>query len=134
MATYNRGERLRELREARGMSLAAVGAEVGVTKAAVSKWERNKSPEISLEVFFKLADLYEIDPRDLAIGKKSASSALPMRRLALIQAYGRLPDEMRAHIRALIEALDVALTPRYQEWSRKEAARVRRRDDVVHDV
>jgi hypothetical protein len=41
---------------------------------------------------------------------------------------------MRAHIRALIEALDVALTPRYQEWSRKEAARVRRRDDVVHDV
>src|SRR5690348_12094447 len=36
-----RGELLRELRKASGMTLQEIASEVGVRKAAVSKWERD---------------------------------------------------------------------------------------------
>ena len=134
-----RGERIKALREKRGDSQTQVGAAVAkllrrkaIGKGTVSKWE-NDSSDIELEVFFALADYLEVDPRELATGKKSVrynSMDLPPSRFALISAYGRLPEDLRAPIRAMIESLDTTLNPRYQEWAKKEAARVVKRDSV----
>jgi transcriptional regulator with XRE-family HTH domain len=142
METKTRGKRLKDLREARGLSHAEVGKELGrllkrkpIGKGTVWKWEKTAAPDIELDVFFALAELYEVDPRELATGKKATrynqTDLLPSR-FALISAYGRLPSEIRAPIRAMIETLDTMLNPRYQEWAKKEGSRVSRRD-AVHE-
>lgn len=128
-----RSARLRRLRMAKKMSLQAVGDVVGVEKATVSKWENHKAgtPEIDLAVFFKLADLYNIDARELATGKPSARPALPPQRHALITAYGALRPEVRAPIRQLIETLATASNPSYAAWSAAEQKRAKARDEIT---
>lgn len=79
MATYKRGARLKDLREAKGWSHAQVGIELAkklrrprpIGKGTVWKWEQSDSPDIELDVFFALADLYGVDARELAIGKRA---------------------------------------------------------------
>lgn len=141
METYDRGKRLKDLREERGLTHAEVGAALTkllhrrkkIGKGTVWKWEKSKSPNMELDVFFALADLYDIDPRDLAIGKTDQEDPLPPRRKALINAYGRLPDEHRGAMRLIIETLDVALSHNYQDWSQREADKARRRD-AIHEA
>lgn len=135
--TYKRGKRLKELRGARSHQEVATALSKAlrrtIGKGTVWKWEKVDSPNIELDVFFALADFYEIDPRELAIGKKSKNAALPLRRQNLILAYGRLPADARTHIRGLIEALDAALSPTYRKWSEDMAEKARRRD-AVHET
>lgn len=74
MATKEtRSARIRRLREAKDLSLLDVGKELGVEKATVSKWENHKNgaPDIELDVFFALADLLGIEPRELATGVRT---------------------------------------------------------------
>lgn len=59
-----RGQKLRELREAAGLSQAQVGAEFGVSKQAVSEWENGKGrPDV--HKLRKLDDLYAAGGRVL---------------------------------------------------------------------
>ncbi len=130
--TYNRGERLKELRTAKKFTLEQVAGKVGTTKANVSKWENKPNADMNLVVFFKLADLYDVDPRELATGRRNKAPQLTPQRQSLISAYSGLPEELRAPIRALIQTLATASNPSYQAWSHREAVRVRKRD-VVHE-
>lgn len=126
-----RGERLKRLRLDRKLSQEKLAEAIGVTKANVSKWESRASPNIDLDVFFALAKFFEIDPQELATGHASKGGPppdLPPKRLALIRAYGELPDELRMPIRSLIETLQTARNERYADYSRGEAERVKKRD------
>lgn len=112
-----------------------LAAAIGVTKGAVSKWETSGNTNIDLEAFFKLAEHYRVDPRELALGKAASPSqqaTIAGRRNGVDAALDRLPEEIRDPVRALIDALSTAMNPRYLEWSHREARRARERD-AVHE-
>lgn len=124
-----RAQRIKALRVAKGLTLEALGDKVGAGKAAVSKWEKDAHINIELDTFFKLADVLEIDPRELLTGEAAAHKPdLPPHRLALIQAYGRLPSDVRMPIRAMIQTLDLAATERYASWSKDRQVEADSRD------
>lgn len=98
------GDHIRRLRGKR--SQTEIAHAVGVTKAAVSKWESGGTHDIQLETFFKLADELGVDPRELATGEKTPrESDIAPRHLDLLRLYIGLAPDARAAIRALIEAL-----------------------------
>lgn len=54
------GERLRKIREKKGITLKAVAAQIGVSESLLSQIERNKvSP--SIDTLFSIADILDID-------------------------------------------------------------------------
>lgn len=112
----------------KGFTLEALGKIVGTGKAAVSKWENDPDINIELATFFKLADALDIDPRELATGAPQKTRELAPHRLSLINAYGRLPPDVRIPIRGLIETLDAAGAARYAEWSKDRQVEAEIRD------
>jgi transcriptional regulator with XRE-family HTH domain len=58
------GEKLKELRELRGLLQRQVAAELDVDTAYISKMESNDKP-VSKTYLSKLAKLYEVDEQDL---------------------------------------------------------------------
>lgn len=133
------GDRIREAREALGLSQGRLAELVGkrgsgepLTKSTVSKWERGDTKNLRLANLFALADVLNVSPRWLAIadgprdppGGVSVKAggrtvSLAPRRLALIEAYGALPAEVRAPIRMMIETLYSARDPAYwlKHWT-----------------
>jgi transcriptional regulator with XRE-family HTH domain len=104
-----RRERLIRLRGGRsheeiGAALSqSLGRKIG--KGTVWKWEQSDDPNIDLEVFFALADFYEVDARELATGEPPRDGDVPPNMLALIADYSVIDEETRGPIRALIRAL-----------------------------
>ena len=62
-------ERIRQLREARGMTQVELAAELCVTKQAVSNWENNNI-QPSVETVVALADFFGVSVDDL-LGRSS---------------------------------------------------------------
>ena len=57
-------EKLIELRRSKGLSQEALAERLGVSRQAVSKWERNEAqPELSKII--ALCDLFEVSPNEL---------------------------------------------------------------------
>lgn len=69
MNDYNFGNFVCELREAKGLTQADIASELGVTPAAVSKWE-NGSSKPRVEVLFRLAEILGVKPEELMAGKR----------------------------------------------------------------
>lgn len=63
------GERIKRLRESRGLSQTELGKRLGVTHAAVSHWERGKIGSIRLQTFLALCELFYTDPHYLIYGE-----------------------------------------------------------------
>jgi transcriptional regulator with XRE-family HTH domain len=61
-------DRIRSLREARGMTQTALAQVVGVTRAAVSQWESGLVANIKLQTFLKLCEALHTDPQYLIFG------------------------------------------------------------------
>ena len=68
MNDYNFGNFVCELREQKGLTQADVARELGVTPAAVSKWE-NGSSKPRVEVLFRLSEILSVKPEELMAGK-----------------------------------------------------------------
>lgn len=68
MNDYNFGNFVCELREQKGLTQADVARELGVTPAAVSKWENGISKP-RVEVLFRLAEILGVKPEELMAGK-----------------------------------------------------------------
>jgi len=66
---YNFGNFVCELREQKGLTQADIARELGVTPAAVSKWE-NGSSKPRVEVLFRLAKILGVKPEELMAGKR----------------------------------------------------------------
>lgn len=67
MNDYNFGNFVCLLREKKGLTQADIAQQLGVTPAAVSKWE-NGSSKPRVEILFKLADILEVKPEELIAG------------------------------------------------------------------
>ncbi len=113
-----------------------------ISSAAIAKWfTAPKPPEYIRPAFlFPVAERLRVDPKWLATGKGKwddglkGNSGLPYHRLALIQAYGTLPSEVRAPIRNLIEALSAAQSDRYAQWSKGQELFNKNRDAVHENI
>ena len=75
MNDYNFGNFVCMLREKKGLTQADVAGMLGVTAAAVSKWE-NGSSKPRVEVLFKLAEILEVRPEELMAGHYIEGSKL----------------------------------------------------------
>ena len=68
MNDYNFGNFVCHLREKQGLTQADVAKQLGVTPAAVSKWE-NGSSKPRVEVLFQLAEILGVRPEELMAGR-----------------------------------------------------------------
>lgn len=59
------GERIKELRVAKGMTLERVGDAVGVGKSTVRKWETGSIQNVGSDKIAKLAEVLDVSPMDL---------------------------------------------------------------------
>lgn len=62
------GSRIRQLREAKGLTQPALGKMVGVTKGAVSQWENGSIANIKLKTVLKLCEILGTDLQYLVHG------------------------------------------------------------------
>lgn len=69
------GERIKALRQARGMTQAQLAQAVGVTKSAVSQWEIGLTENVRLRTFMALVDVLKTDVAFLVYGPNRASGA-----------------------------------------------------------
>lgn len=67
MNDYNFGNFVCMLREKKGLTQAEIAQQLGVTPAAVSKWE-NGSSKPRVEILFQLANILEVKPEELMAG------------------------------------------------------------------
>lgn len=59
------GTRIRQLREAQGLTQLYVATAVGVTTDTISRWENNRSPTIKRENGIRLAEVLEVDLEEI---------------------------------------------------------------------
>jgi transcriptional regulator with XRE-family HTH domain len=69
------GQRIKSLRENRGMSQQSVGDYCGVSRVAVTKWENGDTENMKLKNVAKMLKLFNICFDELTTGKKSSQSA-----------------------------------------------------------
>lgn len=111
------GSRIKAARQALGWSQSELGKAVGVSKSAVSQWERGAVQNLKLGNLFTAAHVLNKDIRELVFGEDGkaipevrekdsrANDRMSPHRLSLIRAYDQLPRDVRSHIRGLILAL-----------------------------
>jgi transcriptional regulator with XRE-family HTH domain len=68
------GQRIRQLREARGWNQERLAKLTDVTISAVSQWERDETKNVKLEAFLTLAEVLGTDPYYLVFGPDRGSS------------------------------------------------------------
>jgi DNA-binding XRE family transcriptional regulator len=92
------GERLANARVAAGLTQKQAGDALGLTQSAISEIERGKN-ETSIANLFRLADLYNIDARFLAIGiwaeSRSESPCMQVVTAGRKRAEGLNPKHLR---------------------------------------
>ncbi len=72
------GDRIRQLRVARGLTQPALGELCGgVTKSAVSQWEDGSTENIKLKTFIRLCEVLQTDPQYLIWGADRSPTGAP---------------------------------------------------------
>ncbi len=61
------GEKIKGIREEKGLTQLYVASVVGVTTDTISRWENGRSPSIKGENAIRLAQALEVDPEDITI-------------------------------------------------------------------
>jgi transcriptional regulator with XRE-family HTH domain len=75
METETMGDRIRMLRQSRGLTQEALGQLVGVTKVSVSQWETGSVANIKLKTFLTLVDELGTTPQYLIFGAATNAAA-----------------------------------------------------------
>lgn len=93
------GERLLRLRKQRGLSLAQVAADVGVSKPTVWAWEQGRARPVAGRIE-GLARLLHVSPEELLSGRDEATTneALARCRQQIAGMFGMSPDNVRIMI------------------------------------
>jgi DNA-binding XRE family transcriptional regulator len=73
------GQRIRLLRQARGLTQQQLGDHLGVSKVAVSQWETGSTENIRLKTFLALVDLLGTKPEYLIFGPEKPGQAAKRR-------------------------------------------------------
>jgi DNA-binding XRE family transcriptional regulator len=71
------GDRIRTLRQARGLSQSQLAERVGVTAGAVSQWENGNTQNIKIPTYLKLCTELGTTPHYLALGPNHKPPVLP---------------------------------------------------------
>ena len=96
-----------------GWSQTEFARAVGVSKSAVSQWEKGGVQNLRLGNLFAAARVLDKDIRELVFGETVGQVAetartyaeFPPQRLALLRTYSELPEDVQNHLRALILSL-----------------------------
>lgn len=105
------GKLIREKRKAQGMTQLQLADRIGVTKAAVSHWEKGRVEGIdptNLHWLSQVLFLTDADLKLFAARPKLEFAELPpfpQSEMEVIHKYAALPENVRRHIRGIIEAL-----------------------------
>lgn len=91
--------RLERLRKMRGLSLAQIGRELGVSKPTVWAWEQGKAHPTEARIA-PLAELLGVDPAELLTGRDSDGlrNVLAQAREQVAAAFGTRPENVRIMI------------------------------------
>lgn len=104
----------------------------GVTQQSVSQWERAIGVPDAANVK-RLSELLQVPVADLLPGDGSAavsSERFTAAQLAVLSAYVELPEEIKPHIRTLIQSLAVVFRKSYHEYLELQRENNRLRDDA----
>jgi transcriptional regulator with XRE-family HTH domain len=107
------GTRLRELRAARGLSLRALAAEIGVSPTLLSQVERGVT-EPSLSTLRRLAEVYKVSIADLFTPRMAELAVVlsrPGERSFLLPPHGGVPYERLTPGNGSLEVLRTVLAP-----------------------
>ena len=98
----NIGQKIKELRKARGWSQTELGQRLGIQKSAVSKYERGAITKFSQEQLKEIADVFGVSP---AVLFGYSEDEIEMN--ALVKRVRNLsPDRVR-QVSAFLDALEV---------------------------
>ena len=75
------GDRIKLLREAKGLTQSELGKLCGVSKSAVSQWEDGSTANIKLSYFMRLIEVLGTDPKYLIWGGGSRGISRRIRRI-----------------------------------------------------
>ena len=93
------GRRLANLRQERGLTLAQVAEELGVSKPTVWAWEHDRSQPVASRVG-AIAEVLGVSEMELATGRDTghADQAIAELRSLIAKAYGCPPERVRISI------------------------------------
>ncbi len=93
------GTKLNRLRRERGMTLAQVAEQLGVSKPTVWAWEKGKAKPVSDRIA-AIAQVLGVGPQELEdrLGDEQHSAIVQECRLRIATAYGAHPDSVRIMI------------------------------------
>lgn len=97
------GERLREARQSRGLTLEGLAAKVGSTKAYVWQLENKETARPSADLVGRLCDALGIEPTALLTGT-SSSSLNSLEKDVLFRKYGSLTERDRRVVLDIMES------------------------------
>jgi len=93
-------KRLKEARQRTGLNMSEMARSLGVTRAAVSKWEKADTADISAVNIAKAAMLLGCSTDELILGKKTGGALrvdLLMKAMAVVdEAFKQLPVDEKA--------------------------------------
>lgn len=93
---YKFGNFVCELREAKGMTQSQLAAELGVTAAAVSKWE-NGEAKPRVDTMAKLAEILGVRTEELMAGERITDGGMDPEKVQEIYAAYRLLRQIEVH-------------------------------------
>ncbi len=106
------GDRLKALRTRRGLSLADVASEIGISYQQLQKHEAGRN-SLTIHRLVRIANALEVDPQTILEvltspdGQGELSRFVPLQRLGerhrLLKAYFALPEEIRSAFLNLID-------------------------------
>ncbi len=105
------GQRLIKARKASGLKQGALASAVGLTNAAISSMENEKTKSATPENLFRIADALHINPRWLATGKgdmygdESETISQDIASERLLEAIKQLPENKRYEMIGIVESL-----------------------------
>lgn len=73
------GERIRDLRKERGISVDALASQLGVSKTTIYRYEDSTIEKIPLQIFDKICDIFGVSAAELMgnVAKKDEMATLP---------------------------------------------------------
>jgi transcriptional regulator with XRE-family HTH domain len=97
-----KASRIRNLRTAAELTQQQVADHVGVSRAAVAKWELGNTKDLKPAHLFKLADLFQVDERQIVLGGPTKAGE----GTAKVKALPKRIDERIKEAVRLMEATD----------------------------
>ena len=94
-------QKLKQLRDAHGLTQEMLGNKLGLAKSTISMYE-NGNREPSFEILEAIADVFNVRMAELVQDDSTSLSSLTDEELSVISNYRLLNDEGRAYIRATL--------------------------------